>query len=247
MPRRRSDESPPPVTRGEIGLLGTVAAILSSLLFLRRRKEVLAPPSGPPLPESPPPREAPLERRPVTPPPAAGAPQPELAPPPPTEPPPEALPRAGDEGRESEKVAYEPKDIDTFVITATGLALGFTTIAIVMSMWFVFNFLLNRAAKESPPAPLLQRELPTSPPQPRLEEAPDADLKAVRQREDQMLGNYAWVDQRNGVVAIPIDRALDIVSQRGLPFKTGPRAQVFPPRAGSMETGYEGRTGEPQP
>ena len=31
------------------------------------------------------------------------------------------------------------------------------------------------------------------------------------------LGSYDWVDQKNGVVRIPIDRAMDLVAQRGLP------------------------------
>jgi len=36
-------------------------------------------------------------------------------------------------------------------------------------------------------------------------------------KEDQILGSYDWVDQKNGVVRIPIDQAIDIVAKRGLP------------------------------
>jgi hypothetical protein len=36
-------------------------------------------------------------------------------------------------------------------------------------------------------------------------------------RQDQILGSYDWVDQKNGVVRIPIDQAIDILAKRGLP------------------------------
>ena len=36
-------------------------------------------------------------------------------------------------------------------------------------------------------------------------------------KEDQILGSYDWVDQNSGVVRIPIDKAIDIVAERGLP------------------------------
>jgi hypothetical protein len=36
-------------------------------------------------------------------------------------------------------------------------------------------------------------------------------------KENDVLESYDWVDQNNGVVRIPIDRAMDLVAQRGLP------------------------------
>ena len=36
-------------------------------------------------------------------------------------------------------------------------------------------------------------------------------------KQDEVLGRYDWVDQKEGVVRIPIDRAIDIVAERGLP------------------------------
>jgi hypothetical protein len=45
------------------------------------------------------------------------------------------------------------------------------------------------------------------------------ELKAVRDAEDQRLATYGWVDQAKGVVRIPIDRAIDLLSQRGLPAR----------------------------
>ena len=35
--------------------------------------------------------------------------------------------------------------------------------------------------------------------------------------QDKILASYDWVDQKNGVVRIPIDKAMDLLAQRGLP------------------------------
>ena len=37
-----------------------------------------------------------------------------------------------------------------------------------------------------------------------------------------MLHSYGWVDSAKGIVRIPIDQAIDIVSQKGLPSKPSP-------------------------
>jgi hypothetical protein len=35
-----------------------------------------------------------------------------------------------------------------------------------------------------------------------------------------MLATYDWVDQKAGTVRIPIDRAMELIAQRGLPMRT---------------------------
>jgi len=48
---------------------------------------------------------------------------------------------------------------------------------------------------------------------------PAAETAAVRQREREMLNSYGWVDRQAGVVRIPIERAMDLTAQRGLPAR----------------------------
>jgi len=52
-----------------------------------------------------------------------------------------------------------------------------------------------------------------------LEVRPVQELRAFREAEDERLSTYGWVDQSKGVVHIPIERAIDIVAQRGLPAR----------------------------
>ena len=42
------------------------------------------------------------------------------------------------------------------------------------------------------------------------------DLAAFRAKEDAKLHGYAWVDKDAGVVRIPIERAMEMIAERGL-------------------------------
>lgn len=55
---------------------------------------------------------------------------------------------------------------------------------------------------------------------PVLQLAPEVDLQAFRAREDAELSSYGWIDQTTGVVRIPIDRAMELIAQRGLPARS---------------------------
>jgi hypothetical protein len=43
------------------------------------------------------------------------------------------------------------------------------------------------------------------------------DLAELHAREDILLDSYSWVDSAQGKVRIPIDRAMELIAQRGLP------------------------------
>ncbi len=45
------------------------------------------------------------------------------------------------------------------------------------------------------------------------------NLEKFRSHEEQMLTTYGWVDQNAGVVRLPIERAKDLLLERGLPVR----------------------------
>jgi hypothetical protein len=55
------------------------------------------------------------------------------------------------------------------------------------------------------------------PPEPRLQPDDVSDLHRLRQAEDDVLDSYAWVDKDQGVVRIPVARAMNLLAERGLP------------------------------
>ena len=56
-------------------------------------------------------------------------------------------------------------------------------------------------------------------PQPRLEENERNQLRLFVEDEDRRLATYNWVDKDKGIVQIPIDRAMDLLVERGLPLR----------------------------
>lgn len=52
--------------------------------------------------------------------------------------------------------------------------------------------------------------------EPRLQADPKADLNRFQAEQRQRLTGYAWVDRSQGIVRIPIGRAMDLIAARGV-------------------------------
>lgn len=115
-------------------------------------------------------------------------------------------------------VAHEETDADAHAITQFGVALLFVVVVSQLALWWLFNSFARQESQLSPPVSALVRtQAPTEPPEPRLQANPQADMRLMREKEEAILNHYGWVDPNRGVVRIPIDRALDLVAERGLP------------------------------
>ena len=61
-------------------------------------------------------------------------------------------------------------------------------------------------------------EITQSFPTPRVQsDDGNQDVADLHAREDLLLSNYTWVDESKGTVRIPIERAMELIAQRGLP------------------------------
>jgi hypothetical protein len=111
-----------------------------------------------------------------------------------------------------------------------------------------------RSLGNLPSSPELQNkmaELTQSFPTPRLQtDDGNQDVTDLHAREDLLLDNYSWVDQSQGKVRIPIERAMELLAQRGLPvasvvpqspIMTGEQRPTVavPLTNGFARTGYE--------
>jgi hypothetical protein len=85
-----------------------------------------------------------------------------------------------------------------------------------------------------PNSPDMQKkvaELTKTFPTPRLQtDDGNQDVADLHEREDLLLDNYSWVDPSKGTVRIPIERAMELIAQRGLPV--APTVQQQPLMAG---------------
>jgi hypothetical protein len=121
-------------------------------------------------------------------------------------------------------VSHERRDGNVFQISAFGIGLLLSCIVVVFAMWAMFDFLYSRenAKNESNPAALVMKYQNALPPEPRLQPEPRVELKDLRADEDAILNSYGWLNPDKGIVRIPIDQAIDMVAQKGLPSKPSP-------------------------
>ena len=88
-----------------------------------------------------------------------------------------------------------------------------------------------------PSSPELQNkvaEITKSFPTPRLQtDDGNQDVTDLHAREDLLLDNYSWVDRSQGKVRIPIERAMELIAQKGLPV--APPVQQAPLMAGDQK------------
>jgi hypothetical protein len=113
---------------------------------------------------------------------------------------------------------HEESDVNVFAIGRFAFALVAVVVLSLFLLFGFFHFLVGVTGGERPKASDFSPN-GQLPPQPRLEERPALELQSFRDAEDKALSTYGWVDQKNGVVHIPIDRAIDLLAQRGLPSR----------------------------
>lgn len=144
-------------------------------------------------------------------------------------------------------IHFEHTDIFARGVLITGASV-FGAVWILFGVVYLCFVLLahHRAEVSPPPLPITEHGNPM-PPEPRLQQSPRQDLKAMRKLEDWQLNHYSWVDKGKGIVAIPIERAMEILAQRGIPAQSSPpNLNLSQPQAGTRLTGFEGKV-EPEP
>ena len=116
------------------------------------------------------------------------------------------------------KRGHEKRDISIRGILMFGGILVITTGVVLLLMAWMFHYFAGLEMKaDVPPSPLAETRRP--PPEPRLQVLPADDLKAMRAAEDAQLNDYGWVNRQTGIVRIPINRAIELLAERGLPVR----------------------------
>ena len=122
--------------------------------------------------------------------------------------------------------AHEERDISVRPVVAALVGTCTLIAAIFLFLWFVTSYYGQHEAEISAPAnPLAAKYGRQVPPEPRLQIHPVQDLHDVRAREEAVLNSYAWVDEKNGVVRLPIARAMELIAQRGLPARAAKESE----------------------
>jgi hypothetical protein len=154
------------------------------------------------------------------------------------------------EGHKNEEVdvslGYEASDVKATGILVFLVALGIFVVVTAVTCYGIGKMLNAHMDREDgpnskwtktvdvrqlgnlPSSPELQNkmaEITQSFPAPRVQmDNGDQDVADLHAREDILLDHYTWVNQPQGKVRIPIERAMEIIAQHGLPV--APAAQT---------------------
>jgi hypothetical protein len=121
------------------------------------------------------------------------------------------------------KIRYETSDVDVKAILMAGAGLATGTIVVAGVIWLLVVYLSGVTAQTGPREfPLAVTHEQRLPPEPRLQTNPREDLADLRRAEDQVLSSYGWVDKDAGIARIPIDDAMRLTVERGLPVRGKP-------------------------
>ncbi len=159
-------------------------------------------------------------------------------------------------GHKNEEVntalGYEPTDVKITGILVFIVAMGIfvvVTAVLCYGIGKIFNARMNkedgpnskwtqtvdvRELGNLPSSPELQNKMAAitqSFPTPRVQlDDGNQDIADLHARENILLDNYTWIDQSKGTVRVPIERAMEIIAQKGLPV--APAAELPPPMTG---------------
>jgi hypothetical protein len=131
--------------------------------------------------------------------------------------------------------SFERRDIGTKEIFYFLIGLAVVCILIALFLRGMYSFLDHRERSAQPDVSPLAAEVPKPTlktkeeyedylekafPDPRLETDERNQINKDRVREEQTLSTYSYIDEKAGTVRIPIERAMDLVVERGMPTRS---------------------------
>jgi hypothetical protein len=149
---------------------------------------------------------------------------------------------ATEHGAKGHGVRAEPDVVSAKLVVGFALLLTLTAVgagAIVAALFWHFDRLAQRHDAAIVVESGLQRQEAAAPPMPRLQVYPVRHWTDFQTAERERLESYGWMDRSTGAVHIPIERAIDLVAERGVaPLPPAPLvlpAAPAPPTSGQPE------------
>jgi hypothetical protein len=126
-------------------------------------------------------------------------------------------------------VDFERTDVDATALLKFAFGLVAAAVVVVLLLWRLYFVFVAREAARQPAPPVMQADpAAMAPAGPSLQPLPAQDLARFRAEEDLALGTYGWVDKEKGIVRIPIERAMRLLAERGLPAPASPPVTAPP-------------------
>lgn len=127
---------------------------------------------------------------------------------------------------------YEESDVPPSPVVVAIASLVALMLAGFFGGWlFQAVFEATEVKTRPEPNPLSQREPVQGP---LLQAHPEVELEAYLEEQRTILSSYAWVDRAQGVVRIPVERAMEIIARDGFP-KWAPVTAKLPEASEGVE------------
>jgi hypothetical protein len=127
---------------------------------------------------------------------------------------------ASHNGRDNVEVVHEESDVNVGAIIRFGLGLLLIAAFIhVLLWWLQGTYSRQNQRAQTQVYPLAAGRQDRLPPSPRFQQNPQQELQDLRAQQGALLEGYGWVDKEGGIARIPIEDAMKIVVERGLPTR----------------------------
>jgi hypothetical protein len=113
---------------------------------------------------------------------------------------------------------YADRDIRLGVIVKFAVGISLFTAAVFWGSKILLLRLAGQAAAQGA-APSEFATARILPPEPRLQVDEQRTIEEQQAIERRALTTYEWIDKNAGVVQIPVEKAMDLVLERGLPAR----------------------------
>ena len=131
-----------------------------------------------------------------------------------------------DISEESLRRRHEVHDIQLRPILLFGLSLVIAAVVIHLALWWLMRVWTDRPLTprvQLPPAAVTPGPMQG----PALHPFPASELDQLLREQAQRTATYGWVDRQGGVVHIPIERAMQLLVERGLPARADAPTPTF--------------------
>lgn len=115
--------------------------------------------------------------------------------------------------------AYERSDVGATPVVIFAISIAILIAVSIFTVIGLLNVFESRTMEAQAPAPALLDTEQLPPSGPRLQANPVRDLRELRAADEATLSTYGWVDKNIGKVRIPIERAMELTVERGLPVR----------------------------
>jgi hypothetical protein len=135
---------------------------------------------------------------------------------------------------EHDTVSFENRDVRPRTIYVYLAVLALSVVLSYVVCVFILRITTKMAADSDTPPPSVRQEMKnflTMPPEPRLQGVPghgtdpQYDLRVKIEEDTEANQNAGWIDQNSGIAQIPVEDAMKIIAEKGLPAASTPPAE----------------------